>query len=232
MKQSAPLEVIVVEDEPDIRHLIVLNLRQLGLEVIECASAEEAQKALISFPTCRLFIVDWMLPGLNGPEFCKQLRQNSQTASSSILMVTAKTQSEDIVQGLDSGADDYITKPFDLAIFKARVNALIRRIPMEGPEQTSRPGLHIDRSKAKVSVEGLGINLTSSEYFILSTLAKKPGHVFTRQKLIQAIQGDNIHVTSRTIDTHIAGLRKKMGQQAFYVETIRGIGYRFLDEED
>jgi DNA-binding response OmpR family regulator len=149
-------------------------------------------------------------------------------------MVTALTQPEDIVKGLDAGADDYITKPFDLSVLQARVRVQLRATQTlqkfeSTDDQMVYEGLKIEPSKARVLVDDQEIVLTSTEFKILLILASKPGHVFTREQFINNIQGDNIYVTGRTIDTHIAGLRKKMGSAANLIETIRGIGYRFKD---
>lgn len=224
--------ILVIEDEKDIRDLISFQLKSEGHNVISCESVDKAVSIVEGEDKIDLFIIDWMLPGvMSGLEFTKKLRGQSQYQETPIIMVTALTQPENIVSALDAGADDYITKPFDLKVLEARVRVQLREIgsPKSASNDLDFGIIKLDISKAKVMVEGAEINLTSTEFKILSMLAQKPGHVFTREQFINNIQGENIFVTGRTIDTHIAGLRKKIGPAANMIETIRGIGYRFKD---
>jgi len=226
--------ILVIEDEQDIRDLISFQMKSEGHQVTAVDSADKAVSILERGDKIDLFIIDWMLPGsMNGLEFTKRLRAHKSFKDSPVIMITALTQPDNIVSGLDAGADDYMTKPFDLAVLQARV-----RVQLRGVDQAKLPGedrltfgnLTIEVAKCRVLVEKEEIQLTSTEFKILLLLAQKPGHVFTRDQFISNIQGDNVFVTGRTIDTHIAGLRKKLGDAANVIETIRGIGYRFRDE--
>jgi DNA-binding response OmpR family regulator len=229
--------ILIVEDEQDIRDLISFQLKAEGHKVTAVDSADKAVSVLERGEKFDIMLVDWMLPGaLSGLEFTRRLRGHKDYKEVPVIMVTALTQPENIVAGLDAGADDYITKPFDLDVLQARVRVQMRAgqlaleansAPTDGVFECEE--LRIDTSKVRVTVSGTDVALTSTEFKILQTIAEKPGHVFTRTQLISQIQGENIHVTGRTIDTHIAGLRKKLTTAGRLVETIRGIGYRFKD---
>jgi two-component system, OmpR family, phosphate regulon response regulator PhoB len=223
--------ILVIEDEQDIRDLISFQLKTEGYLVTLAESADKAISILEEEPSIDLFLIDWMIPGsMNGLEITKRLRSHPKYKEAPIVMVTALTQPENIVAGLDAGADDYITKPFDLKVLQARVRVQFREKPAEqGADELSFGILKIETKKCRVYVSTAEVTLTSTEFKILSLLAAKPGHVFTREQFIGQIQGDHVHVTGRTIDTHIAGLRKKIGPAAAMIETIRGIGYRFSD---
>jgi DNA-binding response OmpR family regulator len=229
--------ILIVEDEQDIRDLISFQLKAEGHKVTAVDSADKAVSVLERGEKFDIMLVDWMLPGtLSGLEFTRRLRGHKEHKDVPVIMVTALTQPENIVAGLDAGADDYITKPFDLDVLQARVRVQMRAGQLAQEAISAPPGgmfeceeLRIDVSKVRVTVSASEVALTSTEFKILQTLAEKPGHVFTRTQLISQIQGENIHVTGRTIDTHIAGLRKKLTTAGRLVETIRGIGYRFKD---
>lgn len=227
--------ILIIEDEQDIRDLISFQMKSEGHQVTAVDSADKAIFVLERGERIDLFIVDWMLPGsMSGLEFTAKLRGQKQYKDLPVIMVTALTQPDDIVAGLDAGADDYITKPFDLSVLQARVRVQLRATQTikkhEAPEEhMTFENLRIEPKKARVLVDQQEIVLTSTEFKILVILAEKPGHVFTREQFINNIQGESIYVTGRTIDTHIAGLRKKMGSAANLIETIRGIGYRFKD---
>lgn len=230
MKNST---ILVIEDEQDIRDLISFQLKSEGHEVLVCDSVDKAITVVERTETIDLFIIDWMLPGvMSGLEFTKKLRAQKKYTETPIIMVTALTQPDNIVSALDAGADDYITKPFDLNVLQARVRVQLRSIEKDeksNDDLLDFGSLKIEVSKCRVLVDKEEVQLTSTEFKILSMLALKPGHVFTREQFINNIQGENIFVTGRTIDTHIAGLRKKIGAAANMIETIRGIGYRFKD---
>lgn len=233
MTQST--HILLIEDEQDIRDLISFQMKSEGHRVTAVESADKAISVLERGEKVDLFIIDWMLPGsMSGLEFTAKLRAQKQYKDHPIIMVTALTQPDDIVAGLDAGADDYVTKPFDLSVLQARVRVQLRAIETAQKQVTNEEflefeNLKIEPQKARVLVDGQEIVLTSTEFKILVLLASKPGHVFTREQFINNIQGDNIFVTGRTIDTHIAGLRKKMAGASNLIETIRGIGYRFKD---
>ena len=230
--------ILVLEDEQDIRDLISFQLKAEGHLVTAVDSADKAVSVLEKGEKFHLMLVDWMLPGtLSGLEFTRKVRSHRDYKEIPVIMVTALTQPDNIVAGLDAGADDYITKPFDLDVLQARIRVQLRAhwgVPTGGPSDNDnvlvKDILRIDTAKCRVMVQDVEVQLTSTEYKIIVALAQKPGHVFTRTQLISSIQGENIHVTGRTIDTHIAGLRKKLGEGGRLVETIRGIGYRFKDD--
>lgn len=225
--------ILVIEDEQDIRDLISFQLKSEGHEVLVCDSVDKAITIVERTEQIDLFIIDWMLPGvMSGLEFTKKLRAQKKYTDTPIIMVTALTQPDNIVAALDAGADDYITKPFDLNVLQARVRVQLRSQDKTDKTQDDTLDfgvMKIEVSKCRVVVEKEEVQLTSTEFKILSMLALKPGHVFTREQFINNIQGENIFVTGRTIDTHIAGLRKKIGNASNMIETIRGIGYRFKD---
>jgi DNA-binding response OmpR family regulator len=230
MKNST---ILVIEDEQDISDLISFQLKTEGHEVITAESVDKAITIVERTETVDLFIIDWMLPGImSGLEFTKKLRSQKKFTETPIIMITALTQPDNIVAALDSGADDYITKPFDLNVLQARVRVQLRSLDHSESKKNDLLDfglMKIEINKCKVTVGREEVPLTSTEFKILSMLALKPGHVFTREQFINNIQGENIFVTGRTIDTHIAGLRKKIGEASEMIETIRGIGYRFKD---
>lgn len=227
--------VLIVEDEKDISDLLKIQLLTTGSKVTVISDGAEALSYIQSDEEdIDLFILDRMLPGTNGLEICKFLRMYQRTKKKPILMVTALTKPEQIVEGLDAGADDYITKPFDINVLMARVRSLSRRVDhIKSIEQKPTDEsilqiqeLKIDTNQCKVWLEGNEVELTLSEYKLLCTFMKEPGKVMTRNQLVSEIQDGPVHVTDRTIDTHIFGLRKKLGPYSKIVETIRGIGYR------
>ncbi|MBX2996523.1 MAG: response regulator transcription factor [Bdellovibrionaceae bacterium] len=228
-------QVLVVEDEVEIRDLISLLLLRQGHRVQSCGSALEAQEYL-QRSTYDLIVLDWMLPQMSGVEFLRLLK--SSNSKTPVLMVTAKTEPQDIVQGLESGADDYVTKPFEPSVFAARVRALLRRA-QQAPAGAGATGnsemlqigeIAMNLGTYECRISGEVVHLTPSEFKILSEMIKSQGRVLTREALIETVQGEGISVTGRTIDTHVFGLRKKMGPQADWIETIRGVGYRVRSE--
>ena len=225
--------ILVIEDEQDIRDLISFQLKSEGHQVITADSIDKVVTILENTEKIDLFIIDWMLPGvMSGLEFTKKLRAQKKYASTPVIMITALTQPENIVAALDAGADDYMTKPFDLNVLQARVRVQLRNADKNDDQIKDVLDFNlikIELNKCRVTVANEDVQLTSTEFKILSILASKPGHVFTREQFINNIQGESIYVTGRTIDTHIAGLRKKIGEASNMIETIRGIGYRFKD---
>jgi two-component system alkaline phosphatase synthesis response regulator PhoP len=173
-----------------------------------------------------------MLPGVDGLEVCKILKNNGKTSHIPIIMLTAKGEEADIVLGLEMGADDYITKPFSPRIVIARIRAVLRRQQQGEPEEHSIitiGDLHINPTRYEVLVKGTPIKLTSTEFGILEYLARRPGWVFTRYQIIDAVKGEDYIVTDRAVDVQIVSLRKKMGPLGYLIETVRGVGYRFKD---
>lgn len=225
--------VLIVEDEKDIADLMTLHLKREGIEV-EVAENGEQAFSLLEKSEFNLLILDWMLPGISGLDICKKIRQSAGALKDvPILLVTARAQTTDIVLGLELGADDYITKPFDLSIYLARVRALLRRSARAEKEETlSRVqvgGLVMDLERHEVRCQDVPVDLTPSEFKLLHAMMKNRGRVLTRERLIELVQGEGVTVIDRAIDTHIFGLRKKLGECANLVETIRGVGYRVAD---
>ncbi|MFP5458325.1 MAG: response regulator [Bacteriovoracia bacterium] len=228
--------LLIVEDEQDIRDLMSFQLKTEGHTVTAVDSADKAISLIERGDRFQVLLIDWMLPGaLSGLEFTRRLRLHQDFKTTPIIMITALTQPENIVAGLDAGADDYIAKPFDLDVLMARVRVQLRSLPAASSDAASSTDalvfeeLKIEPTKVRVTVADKEVVLTSTEFKILHSIAERPGHVFTRTQLISQIQGEQVHVTGRTIDTHIAGLRKKLNSAGRLVETIRGIGYRFRD---
>ena len=220
--------ILVVEDEADVRELIVLHLKRDGYAVDAAADGAEALRWLEK-SGCDLCIVDWMMPGLNGLDVARAIR-NQLRSPIPVLMVTARVEAADIVLGLESGADDYVTKPFEVPVLLARVRALLRRsaAAKSGEDQNliEVGAIRIDVAAHEVSHQGEVISLTPSEFNILLALAQNRGRVLTRDRLIDLIRGVDVTIVSRAIDTHVFGLRKKLGDAADVIETIRGVGYR------
>lgn len=221
------VHVLVVEDEQEIRELMALHLLRQGYKVTECSSAEDALIE-VNRQNFSLFVLDWMLPGLSGVDIVDRLKSQS---GASVLMVTAKTEPQDIVAGLEKGADDYMTKPFNPSVFVARVKALLRRSQVQAAKpvdlgEVSLLGLRINFKSYEISHNGEPLHLTPSEFKLLGALVQNQGCVLTREQLIEGIQGEGINVVGRTIDTHVFGLRKKLGDWGDNIETIRGVGYR------
>ncbi len=232
--------VLIVEDEKDIAEIVSLSIQGLGLRTNVIEDGNLALDHIQdSDGKIDLFILDRMLPGQSGVEICRFLRKFKPTRNVPILMLTAMTKPEDIVEGLDAGADDYVTKPFDVNVLTARVKALLRRaVSTEAStESTTRPthyqikGIKIDVDQHKAWCDDQEIELTVSEFKLLLAFMQNPGKVLTRNQLVEFIQDGPIAVTDRTIDTHVFGLRKKLGQYSSVVETIRGIGYRVSAKE-
>jgi two-component system phosphate regulon response regulator PhoB len=224
----AKKSILVVEDEDDIRELLRYNLAKEGYQVTCSASGEEALKAVrVSLPD--LVLLDLMLPGLDGLEVCRSLKQDPQTRNLPIVMLTAKGEEADIVVGLELGADDYVTKPFSLRVLLARLRAVLRRHSAPPPSETAPLTIHelvIHPGRHEVLVQGLPVDLTATEFRLLNLLARRPGWVFTRSQIVNEIHGDDYPVTERAVDVQMVSLRKKLGPSGKYLETVRGIGYR------
>ena len=226
--------ILVVEDDLDIRELISFNLQNEGHQVFEAKDGEAGiDKAREKLPD--LILLDLMLPGIQGLDVCRVIKSDQETKETPIIMVTALGQEEDIVKGLETGADDYITKPFSIKVLIARVNAVLKR-SIEVGEDKSKDilinGINIKTRSREVRVnENLINDLTFSEFQILYLLAGHPGWVFTRYQIIDKIRGDNYPVTDRSVDFQIVGLRKKLGDAGMLIKTVRGVGYRFTPDE-
>jgi two-component system alkaline phosphatase synthesis response regulator PhoP len=225
--------ILVVDDEQDILELIGYNLQKEGYQVTCVTSGEEAiTRAQERHPD--LIILDLMLPGLDGLEVCRHLKQQEETRAIPILMLTAKGEESDIIIGLELGADDYMTKPFSPKILVARIRAVLRRgrVKTAGLNKEIRINIHdiiIDTARHEVFSEGKSVSLSATEFDILILFSRNAGWVFTRNQIIDAVKGNDYFVTERAVDVQIFGLRKKLGSQGKYIQTIRGVGYRMKE---
>lgn len=224
--------ILIVDDEEDIIELIKYNLKSEGYTILTAMTGEAAIKIAKNFRP-DLLVLDLMLPGIDGLEVTRHLKKEDATMDIPIVMVTAKGEESDIVAGLELGANDYISKPFSPKELTARIRAILRRrqktIPGEPPRIKQEGDMMIDRAKHIVTIEGRMIDLTLSEFDLLSFLADKKGWVFTRGQIVDAIHGENYAVTERSVDVIIVGLRKKLKLYASHIETVRGVGYRFKE---
>jgi len=227
----AKQRILVVDDEEDILELLKYNLSREGYAADCVASGEDAlRSAEKSSPD--LVILDLMLPGMDGLEVCRRLKGGERTRHVPVVMLTAKGEEADIVAGLELGADDYITKPFSPRVLVARIKAVLRRRDKAVPdaEATVRVGdLSVDPGRHEVLVKGTRVELTYTEFRILHFLARRPGWVFTRYQIVDGAQGGEVVVTDRSVDVHMVSLRRKLGHCGRYIETVRGVGYRFRD---
>lgn len=228
--------VLVVEDETEIRQLIALHLKREGFVVAEAEDGEKAMQ-IMQDHAHQLVILDWMLPGRNGLEVTRWMRTQPRFDRTPILFVTAKTDPEHIATGLDAGADDYLPKPFDTIVLMARVHALLRRNQwLQGREAAKAQESAVKEIKVgelilfpdsfESKLHGERLDLTRSEFRLLEALLSNQGKVLSRESLIEQIQGEGVNVVGRTVDTHVFGLRKKLGEYSELIETIRGVGYR------
>jgi two-component system alkaline phosphatase synthesis response regulator PhoP len=223
--------ILLVEDEEDILELLRYNLTKEGFRVTGVTSGEEAlrsAKALLP----DLVLLDLMLPGLDGLEICRHLKQDNRTQHIPVVMVTAKGEEADIVTGLELGADDYVTKPFSPRVLLARVRSVLRRqtraVPGEG-DPISIHGILIHPGRHEVVIDGQVADLTAIEFRLLHLLARRPGWVFTRAQIVLGVHGDDYPVSDRSVDVQVVGLRKKLGNAGQFVETVRGVGYRLKE---
>ena len=225
-------KIVVIDDEENILELVSYNLARDGYAVTCVTTGEDALKKVRAIRP-DLVILDLMLPGMDGFEVCKILKNDSKTAHIPVIMLTAKGEEADIVTGLELGADDYIVKPFSPKVLIARVRAVLRRKAIEPVGESDviqMKDLVIHPGRREVLVKGKPISLTSTEFRMLHYLARRPGWVFTRQQIIDTARGDEYPVTDRSVDVHIVGLRKKLGALGELIETVRGVGYRFKEQ--
>ena len=243
--------ILVIEDEPDLRLLIETHLKRDGHETVAVGDGESAFMR-VQDEVFDLIVVDWMLPGLSGLDLIRSFRIKPDLKGLPILMLTARNEAADVVLGLEAGADDFVAKPFDSPVFLARVRALLRRsqwlfLREDSAKGSERRGdglqLPVSYAQAALSVVRLGqlelrpdshevfchgekVDLTPSEFRLLMALSDARGKVLTRDKLIEAVQGVGVVVVDRAVDTHVFGLRKKLGKCSSTIETVRGVGYR------
>jgi len=222
--------ILVVEDDDDILQLLKYNLAKDGYRVTGVVSGEEALKA-VKLSTPDLILLDLMLPGVDGLEVCRELKRDDRTGKIPIIMLTAKGEEADIVTGLELGADDYITKPFSPRVVLARVRTVLRRLHIEPLSEEEPVKIHemvIHPGHHEVLVDGQPlVDLTVTEFRLLYMLASRPGWVFSRTQIVKGVHGDDYPASDRSVDVQIVSLRKKLGSCGKYLETIRGIGYRF-----
>jgi len=224
-------KILVVDDEPDAVELIEFNLKGAGFDVVTAADGNDALKKARTFSP-DLLILDLMLPEVDGLEVCKVLRRDSATAGLPIIMLTAKAAEIDRVLGLELGADDYITKPFSPRELVLRVKNLLRRGQRDAKaaDRVTVGELNIDIPRHLVSVAGKKVDLTVTEFKLLSVLAQRRGRVQSREQLLRDVwEYDNL-IDTRTVDTHMRRLREKLGKAARYLDTVRGVGYRFIED--
>ena len=223
--------ILVIEDEGDILELVTLNLTREGWRVLGAATGEDGLEAARE-EAPDLVVLDLMLPGIDGLEVCRALRADARTRAVPIVILTAKGEESDVVRGLELGADDYVTKPFSPKVLAARIRSVMRR-----KAQASETGegvlkardLVVHPGRHEVLVKGEPVELTAGEFRLLQFLARRPGWVFTRRQIVHAVRGDGYHATERAVDVQIFGLRKKLGEAEEYIETVRGVGYRFRE---
>jgi two-component system phosphate regulon response regulator PhoB len=223
-------KILIVEDDPALGEVLEYNFTQAGFDVQLARNGRDALR-LAKERVPDLVVLDIMLPEIDGIEVCRRLRSQSATRKTLILMLTAKAEETDQVIGFSVGADDYVIKPFSVAVLQERVKALLRRRE-DQPDQRDviiSQGISIDRRRHRVMAGNEPLEFTKSEFELLLALAKQPGRVFTRNELIDAALGDDVMVLERTIDVHIRAIRKKLGPFAELIETVRGLGYRFRE---
>ena len=229
-KPSPAPRILVVDDEEDLLELVRYNLAKEGWQVECVGTGEDALKAARRLPP-DLIVLDLMLPAVDGLEVCRRLKADAKTRDVPIVMLTAKGEDADVVVGLERGADDYIAKPFSPKVLSARVRALLRR--NESRRQTELETtidvheLSIHPGRHEVKLAGEPVELTYTEFALLQFLARRPGWAFTRTQIVDAVKGEDYPVTERSVDVQVAGLRKKLGAHGSYIETVRGVGYRF-----
>jgi two-component system phosphate regulon response regulator PhoB len=229
--QYARPRVLVVEDEQDLAEVLSHHLDREGFGVLWAGSGEQALAA-VDNELPDLILLDLMLPGLGGLEVCRRLKADAATATIPILMVTARGDESDVVSGLELGADDYIVKPFSPRVLMARVRAVMRRQKTTEPSESTdtliqRGMLALDSERHEARLDGKLLELTATEFRLLLLLARRPGRVFTRNEIIDAIHGSQSAVTDRSVDVQVVSLRRKLGDAGHLIQTVRGVGYRF-----
>lgn len=227
-------QVLVVDDEEDILELVRFNLSKEGYEV-KCTTTGEAAIESVRAAQPDLMVLDLMLPGMDGLEVTRFLKNNPDTRNIPIVMLTAKTEESDVLTGLEMGADDYVTKPFSPKILAARVKAVLRRDVAVSPEGDPPVRVHnlvVHPGRHEVLVNDKPVMLTFTEFGILNVLVRRPGWVFTRTQLMDEARAGEQSATDRSVDVQVVGLRRKLGPAGTYIETVRGVGYRFKDAID
>ena len=222
--------ILLVEDERDLLELLKYNFDREGYQVVTAETGEEGLKQVRNQPP-DLILLDLMLPAMDGLEVCRSLKARPETASIPIIMLTAKGEEADIVQGLELGADDYITKPFSPRILMARIHAVLRRAQADQQDRRTLEagGVRIDLDRHEVIVQDQPVELTATEFKLLTLLVSRPARVFTRQQIIDSLHEGFAAVTDRSVDVQVVALRRKLAAAGKRIETVRGVGYRFKD---
>lgn len=227
-------KILIVEDDRSLAEILEYNLRKSGYEVTRSSDGGDGlEQAKLKLP--EFILLDVMLPVLDGLEVCRRLRANPDTAKCNIIMLTAKSEEADQLVGYSVGADDYVVKPFSVKVLLERLKALERRrtgVTEENVDVVTRGAVTIDRRRYRATLNGEPLDLTKSEFRLLETLMRQPGRAFDRTELIDSALGEDTFVLERTIDVHIRALRRKLGDHADMIETVRGVGYRFRESLD
>ncbi|MFV8754445.1 response regulator [Nannocystaceae bacterium ST9] len=226
-----PTTILIVEDELDLLDTLEFNLQREGYVTRRAASGRAGLEAAALEPPPDLVLLDLMLPDMPGTEVCRQLRASERTRSTPVVMLTARGEEVDRVVGFEVGADDYVTKPFSVRELMLRVRAILRRLsgPVEDAVKLQNGALEVDVASHRVWVAGEEVRLTALEFRLLQTLLTRAGRVQTRDTLLSDVWGMHAGLTTRTVDTHVTRLRKKLGEVGDYIETLRGVGYRFRE---
>ena len=219
-------KIVIIEDDPGIRTVLRLALKGAGFTDVIAEERSDKGLEIVLREHPALVVLDLMLPGMDGLAVCREIRRTPAVAATPIVMLTAKSTEEDIVRGLELGADDYVTKPFSKAVLIARVRAALRRPASTRGSAIAVSGLVLDEATRSATIGAAPLVLTRSEFDLLKTLVSHPGRVYSRSMILDAIQNEDKDVTDRTVDTLMVGLRRKLGAWAAHVETIRGVGYR------
>ena len=224
-------KILMIEDDASICDMTKMNLNMNGFQQVYCASDGREGLALAAKLLPDLVLLDVMLPGIDGLTVCRNLKNNPALADIPIIMLTAKGEENDIVLGLEMGADDYITKPYSSKVLAARIAVQLRKKSSHGRAVRTivLGSLSIDLSTYSATLDGQALMLTADEFRTLALLAANPGRVFTRNQIIREVKGDNYSVTARAIDMHVVKLRRKLGDWVDHIETIRGVGYRIAE---
>jgi two-component system alkaline phosphatase synthesis response regulator PhoP len=233
MTKKAKGLILAIDDEPDILEMLKFNVEREGYTFVPAESGESAIEKLESVQPS-LILLDLMLPGQDGLEIAKTIRGNNKTAHIPIIMLTAKKEESDEVIGLELGADDYVAKPFSPRVLLARIKNVLRRRreqaeKLDGGSVIRIEELEIDPVRFEVRIQGKTVKLTYTEFSLLYFLAGKPGWVYSRYQIVDALKGEDYVVTERSVDVQVVGLRKKLGKFGTYIETVRGVGYRFKE---
>ncbi|MGM0596499.1 MAG: response regulator [Myxococcota bacterium] len=222
--------ILVVEDDEDINELVVYNLKNSGYEVKGALAGKIGMEAIAMFKP-DLVLLDIMLPDMDGLEICRKLKSTPEYSGIKVIMLTAKGEDSDIILGLEIGADDYIPKPFSIGVLKARVRASLRQDTVQSSKKIEYGDLSIDIDKHQVIIDEEPIELTVTEFNLLVLMAARPQHVFSREAIINQVKGQNYYVTERSVDVQIVSLRKKLGNYSRLIKTVRGVGYKFENDE-